>query len=180
MRRSRRRARASYHCKQQLLYIADIGRRELKPLADELSQHWHELGAVLRSRRLLASLHPGLARQLTPSKIRALTLLANGGLRIGELADGVGVDDTTATRLVDRLEAMGVAERSREPGDRRATTVELTSAGEELVAGIAAQRQLFFCDVLAGLEAEERAELVRLTAKAADAVRTRSKELVGQ
>jgi DNA-binding MarR family transcriptional regulator len=135
---------------------------------------------VLRSRRLLASLHPGLARQLTPSKIRAVTLLASGGLRIGELADGVGVDDTTATRLVDRLEAMGVAERRNEPGDRRATTVGLTRAGEELVAGIAAQRQLFFCDVLAGLEPEERTELVRLTAKAAEALQTRSKELVGQ
>jgi DNA-binding MarR family transcriptional regulator len=179
LRPSKRPARASYRCNKQLLYIADIGHRELKPLADELSQYWHELGAVLRSRRLLASLHPGLARQLTPSKIRALTLLANGGLRIGELADGVGVDDTTATRLVDRLEAMGVAERRSALGDRRATTVELTRAGEELVAGIAAQRQLFFCDVLAGLEPEERTELVRLTAKAADALQTRSKELVG-
>jgi DNA-binding MarR family transcriptional regulator len=107
-------------------------------------------------------------------------LLAEGGLRIGELADGVGVDDTTATRLVDRLEAMGLAQRLRAPGDRRATTVELTDAGEELVADIAAQRQLFFCDVLAGLEPEERTELVRLTAKAAAAVRARSDELVAR
>jgi DNA-binding MarR family transcriptional regulator len=150
-------------------------------LADELSQRWHELGAVLRSRRLLASLHPGLAAKLTPSKLRALDLLAeHGALRVGELADRVGVDDTTATRLVDRLEAMGVAERRSEVGDRRATTVELTPAGEELAAGIAAQRQLFFCDVLAGLEPEERAELVRLTAKAATAVQARSEELVGR
>ena len=153
----------------------------MKPLADELSQRWHELGSVLRSRRLLASLHPGLAAKLTPSKLRALDLLAeHGALRVGELADRVGVDDTTATRLVDRLEAMGVAERRSEAADRRATTVELTPAGEELVAGIAAQRQLFFCDVLAGLEPEERTELVRLTAKAATALRARSEELVGR
>jgi DNA-binding MarR family transcriptional regulator len=96
------------------------------------------------------------------------------------LADGVGVDDTTATRLVDRLEAMGVAERRSEPGDRRATTVELTEAGEELVAGIAAQRQLFFCDVLAALEPDERAELVRLTSKAAAALEARSEALVSR
>jgi DNA-binding MarR family transcriptional regulator len=134
---------------------------------------------VLRSRRLLALLHPELTGQLTPSKLRALTLLANGGLRIGELADGVGVDDTTATRLVDRLEAMGVAERRRsDAGDRRATTVALTPAGEELVAGIAKQRQLFFSDVLDTLEPHERSELVRLTAKAAEALRARSEELV--
>ena len=45
---------------------------------------------------------------LTPSKLRALELLAeHDGLRVGELADRVGVDDTTATRLVDRLEDAG-------------------------------------------------------------------------
>ena len=75
---------------------------------------------------------------------------------------------------------MGVAKRRRPPGDRRATTVELTRSGAELVAGIAVQRQLFFCDVLAGLEPEERTELVRLTAKAAEALQTKSKELVGR
>jgi DNA-binding MarR family transcriptional regulator len=113
--------------------------------------------------------------------LRALDLLAeHGGLRIGELADRVGVDDTTATRLVDRLEAMGLAERRSEQRDRRATAVELTPAGEELVAGIAAQRQLFFCDVLASLEPDERAELVRLTAKAAAALQARTEELVSR
>lgn len=158
-----------------------IARRDLKPLADELSQCWHELGAVLRSRRLLASLHPGVAGKLTPSKIRALDLLSeHGGLRVGELADRVGIDDATATRLVDRLEEIGVVGRTSEPGDRRATTVALTPAGEKLVVGIAAQRQLFFCDVLDALEPAERAELVRLTAKAAVALRARSEELVSK
>ncbi len=156
----------------QLLYIAGIA----QPLADELSQRWHELGAVLRSRKLLGALHPG--SKLTPSKLRALDLLAeHGSMRVGELADGVGVDDTTATRLVDRLEAAGLAARRSDTGDRRATTVELTSAGAELVGGIAAERQQFFRDVLAALEPRERAELVRLTAKAADALRARSAEL---
>lgn len=78
---------------------------------------------------------------------------------------------------MDRLEDLGVAERRREQGDRRATVVGLTPAGEQLVAGVAAQRQLFFCDVLGALEPDERAELVRLTEKAAVALRARSKEL---
>ena len=118
---------------------------------------------------------------MTPSKLRALDLLArHDGMRVGELAAQVGIDDATATRLVDRLEDVGVVERRREPGDRRATTVALTRAGRELVAGITAQRQLFFCDVLEALNQREREELVRLTAKAAVALRTRSEELVGR
>ena len=158
-----------------------ISRRNLRPLADELSERWLELGAVLRSRRLLASLHPGVAGKMTPSKLRALDLLARqGGMRVGELAAEVGIDDATATRLVDRLEAIGVVDRRSEPGDRRATTVALTPAGEELVTAIAAQRQLFFCDVLEALNQREREELVRLTSKAAVALRARSEELVGR
>src|SRR5580765_3227377 len=97
---------------------------ELEGLADELSQGWRELGRVLASRRVLASLHPGSARLLTPTKLRALDLVAeSGGMRVGELAARVGVDETTATRLVDRLESHGVVERRSAPDDRRATVV---------------------------------------------------------
>jgi DNA-binding MarR family transcriptional regulator len=156
-----------------------MSRRELKPLAAELSTCWRELGTILASRRLHASLHPELGSKLTPSKLRALALIAeSGGLRVGELADRVGVDDTTATRMVDRLEELGVAERHHAEGDRRATRVELTGEGKELMAGVAAQRLLFFCDVLEALEPEERGQLVQLTAKAALVLRTRSEELV--
>ena len=156
-----------------------MGTRALRPLAAELSTCWRELGSILASRRLHASLHPELRRQLTPSKLRGLELLAqHDGLRVGELADRVGVDDTTATRLVDRLEELGLAERQSEEGDRRAIVVALTAEGRELVAGVSAQREQFFADVLATLDADERVQLVRLTEKAALALRTHSRELV--
>ena|SRR5689334_10149994 len=152
--------------------------RALRPLAAELSTCWRELGSILASRRLHASLHPELGTKLTPSKLRGLELLAqHDGLRVGELAELVGVDDTTATRLVDRLEEQGLAERHAEDADRRATIVELTDEGSELVSGVALQRQRFFADVLATLEPEERIQLVRLTEKAALALRTRRDEL---
>lgn len=142
-------------------------------LAAELSQRWHELGAVLRSRRL----HAGAAADLTPTKLRALALLREGGLRVGELADRLGVDETTATRLADRLENAGLAERSRAVDDRRVTVVALTRDGRRLARAAEEQRRRFFEEVLAALEPAERAELVRLTAKAATAARA---ELVGR
>jgi DNA-binding MarR family transcriptional regulator len=158
-----------------------MSRRDLKPLAAELSARWRELGTILASRRLHASLHPELGSKLTPSKVRALALIAeSGGLRIGQLADAVGVDDTTATRMVDRLEEAGVAARHGAEGDRRATLVELTDEGAKLMRDVAVQRQLFFCDVLEALEPGERTELVRLTEKAAVALRARSEELAAR
>jgi DNA-binding MarR family transcriptional regulator len=158
-----------------------MSRPTVRSLAVELSTCWRELGSVLASRRLHASLHPELGTKLTPSKLRALDLLAgHGGLRIGELADLLGVDDTTATRLVDRLEELRLAHRGAVDGDRRAIVVELTEEGRELVAGVVSQRQQFFVDVLGALEPDERVQLVRLTEKAALALRARSAELVAR
>jgi DNA-binding MarR family transcriptional regulator len=152
----------------------------LRSLARELSESWHELGGVLSSRRRVASLHPGTDLRLTPTKLRALDVLAQGRVRIGELADRVGVDDTTATRFVDRLVASGLAERQNLPDDRRVSVVVLTADGAELMRQVAARRQRFFSDVLVTLDPDERVEFVRLTAKAADALRTRSEQLLSR
>jgi DNA-binding MarR family transcriptional regulator len=136
-------------------------------LAAEFSQRWHDLGNVWRSRRL----HAGPAAGLTPTTLRALAVLANDGLRVGELAERMGVDETTATRLADRLEGAGLATRSRAADDRRVTVVALTREGKRLARAADEQRRGFFEDVLAALEPAERRELVRLTTKAAEAAR---------
>ena len=162
------------------MYIASVSGRDLRELAGDLSRSWHDLGRVLASRRLLASLHPG-APTLTPTKLRALDVIGEGdGVRVGELADRIGIDETTATRLVDRLETAGLAERRSAADDRRVTLVRLTHPGGVLVKEVARRRQRFFCDVLAALEPDERAELVRLTAKAAEVLRERSEELTAR
>jgi DNA-binding MarR family transcriptional regulator len=155
-------------------------RRELRGLAGELSHSWQDLGRMLASRRLLASLHPG-APKMTPTKLRALDVISEeGGVRVGELAERIGIDETTATRLVDRLEAAGVAERRSAAGDRRVIVVGLSPAGVVLVRQVAQRRKRFLCDVLTALEPHERTELVRLTAKAAAALQDRSQELTAR
>jgi DNA-binding MarR family transcriptional regulator len=134
-------------------------------LAAELSQRWHQLGAVLRSRRL----HEGAVSGLTPTTLRALAVLESEGLRIGELAERMAVEETTATRLADRLGQAGLAVRSRAADDRRVIVVTLTREGRRLARAAEQQRRRFWEDVLATLDAAERRELVRLTAKAAEA-----------
>jgi DNA-binding MarR family transcriptional regulator len=154
--------------------------RELRVQAGELSRSWHELGSVLTSRRLQASLHTGAASGLTPTKLRALSVLAESSLRVGELAERVGLDDTTATRLVDGLESGGLVARRPSTDDRRVIAIELTPRGADLAAEVEARRVEFCCEVLTALEPAERLELVRLTSKAADALRARSDELMAR
>lgn len=149
--------------------------------AEELARSWRELGSVLASRRLLASL-AGEGSTLTPTKVRALDVLAEQrrGLRIGDFAAHLSVDETTATRLADRLEATELAVRERDPEDGRVALLVLTPAGRRLARQVARRRREFFEDVLAALEPRERTELVRLTAKVAEALRERSAELVSR
>ena len=129
---------------------------------------------------MLASIgEPG--SRLTPTKLRALEFVAErGGVRVGDLAAGLYIDETTATRLADRLEASGLAARIRVASDKRAVEVVLTAKAKRLVAVMADRRHEFFREMLEALEPEERVELVRLSAKATEALRDRARELVAR
>lgn len=48
------------------------------------------------------------------------------GLTAGELAAAVGLSPGAVTTVLDRLEARGFVIRTRDPGDRRRVTLELT------------------------------------------------------
>lgn len=70
--------------------------------------------------------------QLTPTQFHALGWLGNDGpVQVGMLAHRVGITRKTITGVVDRLETMGLVERTRDSEDRRAVVVRLTPRGEE-------------------------------------------------
>ena len=149
--------------------------------ADELLRHWLELGRWMLSRKLSASLHPELAGKLSPGQLHALAIVSEAGEPcIGELAAALGLDESTVTRLVDKLEAAGLAERRQSHTDRRSTTVEITESGRKTIALVREHRRAFMAEVLVSLDPTERAEFVRLTAKAADALRLRTADVVGR
>jgi len=57
-------------------------------------------------------------------------------LRMGQLESVLVRDKNTVTRLVDRLQAAGLARRTPGADDRRVTLVELTSPGHTVLRGI--------------------------------------------
>ncbi|MEU2719716.1 MarR family winged helix-turn-helix transcriptional regulator [Streptomyces smyrnaeus] len=57
-------------------------------------------------------------------------------LRMGELADRIGLKDSSVTRLVARLEGRGLAERAAAPGDGRAVAARITPLGRQWYAEI--------------------------------------------
>jgi DNA-binding MarR family transcriptional regulator len=134
-----------------------------RELIEELDRYWMELGRTLMRRR-----EPGDRGQheheLSPVQHLALAQLREP-LTIGALADRLGLAESSATRLVDRLETLGLVSRTRRPEDRRSVAVELTLAGRRAADAKARSRRASLAEILDALEPRERTQLVRLFAK---------------
>ena len=99
------------------------------------------------------------SRGLTPNDSRALHSLSVGeGLPMRSLAEAWGCDPSNATWIVDRLEALGLAERRAAPADRRVKLVALTPKGERTKAELLEE----FYQPPAELAALDRADLEKL------------------
>jgi DNA-binding MarR family transcriptional regulator len=84
------------------------------------------------------------------------------------LADALGVHRSAMVALVDDLEARGLAERRRDPADRRAYTLHLTREGRRRFTELRAIADRQEAELLAGLEPADRRELVDLLRRVAD------------
>jgi DNA-binding MarR family transcriptional regulator len=96
-----------------------------------------------------------------PAALSALQQWA-GGRSVDTLAGGLRLSHSRTVRVIDRLEADGLATRERDPGDRRGVLVRLTPAGERAAAVVHAARDAALASTLAGLGPGERRALASL------------------
>jgi DNA-binding MarR family transcriptional regulator len=71
----------------------------------------------------------GLGRGL--GRVKLLLLLVDAPLTLRQIADANCIDAPYATVIVDKLEGLGLAERTAHPDDHRRKLVQLTPAGRE-------------------------------------------------
>ena len=119
---------------------------------------WRELrrgasGAALRSHLLGPD---GPAIEL--AQLDALEILASesGGWRMSEFADALRVDPSTATRSLDRLEALGLAERSVDDEDRRVVVARVTVLGRRTIERVTKMRAVGMHRLLEVFDPDER------------------------
>jgi DNA-binding MarR family transcriptional regulator len=112
--------------------------------------------------------------RVSPTQLRVLTWLrSHPRTNVNGLAESLGVGPSSASRLCDRLEALGLLRRLADPRDRREVQVQVTTEAEQLLAQISRNRQRALDEVLARMPESARQELARsLTAfrTAADAL----------
>jgi DNA-binding MarR family transcriptional regulator len=104
-------------------------------------------------RRLVAKSLADRQSSVTPEEAMAVLLIGQFGDRtVSKLAEGLGRDRTTVTRLLDALEKKGYVLRESAPDDRRSTVVSLSEAGLKFEAIVAVDNERMVEKLVDGID----------------------------
>ena len=127
-------------------------------LLAQLGTHAHQRLAERLARLDLQPRHFGMLNHLA----------ANEGQSQQALSRALGIHRSAVVALVDHLEHRGLAERRRDPDDRRAYTLYLTPQGSELLAELQRVAEEHEAELLTALDASERSLLISLLQRVAE------------
>lgn len=114
--------------------------------------------AVLRLARRLRQ--QAEAAEVTPTLLSALSTVERAGpLSLGELAAAERVQPPTVSRVVARLEELGLVAREADPADRRVSRVRVTPEGHRYVARSRTRKDAYLARRLRALSPAEQALL---------------------
>jgi DNA-binding MarR family transcriptional regulator len=106
---------------------------------------------------------------ISPSQLRALrVLMRHGAMRLSELSGYLHIAPRSTTEVVDALQTRGLVERQPDPGDRRATLVEVTERGASVLDSIRVARGTEAERAFDRLSQADRATLARILRKLRD------------
>jgi DNA-binding MarR family transcriptional regulator len=129
-----------------------------KAFADDLAFLFSKIGA--RSNKLFAEALEPL--RLRPNHVAVLQYLdVCKGTSQREIVSGLWIDASSLVALLDEFEERGLAERRRNPRDRRASAVHLTPKGRRILAQALELSRQVERRLLGPLEPEERSVLGR-------------------
>ena len=95
-------------------------------------------------------------------------LAASEGQSQQALSIALGIHRSAVVALVDDLEQRGLAERRRDPFDRRAYTLYLTTPGRAVLADLQRVAEQHEAELLTALDASERTQLISLLQRVAE------------
>jgi DNA-binding MarR family transcriptional regulator len=101
--------------------------------------------------------------QFSPTDTWLLGHLAEGSaMRMRQLAEWQGVDKSTITAQINRLESRGLVVREADPSDRRAVLVRATAEAHDIVASNSATARALLDTLVASWSTAERSQLAAL------------------
>ncbi len=127
-------------------------------LLAQLGTHAHQRFAERLAELDLHPRHFGMLSHLAGSEGQSQQALSNA----------LAIHRSAVVALVDDLEQRGLAERRRDPLDRRAYTLYLTPKGRRVLADLEGLAQEQEGELLAALGASERSQLISLLQRLAE------------
>jgi len=100
---------------------------------DKAEHVWATMRAFVESNAHNGNVRERLGLGLGVGRLKALLLLKESPLSLGQIAAAHGVDAAYATIVVNKLESLGLVQRTLDADDRRRKLVALTAAGRAAV-----------------------------------------------
>ena len=116
--------------------------------------------------RILGHQVEACCSDVTPAQCHALLELGDSGpVPNGDLAALLQVDPSTLSRTVHQLVVKGLVLRDTHPSDRRATLLQLSDRGEEVVAAIHESADALYRGILEEIPPSSRKDVLRRVAQ---------------
>ncbi|MFP3580195.1 MarR family transcriptional regulator [Arthrobacter sp. fls2-241-R2A-200] len=97
--------------------------------------------------------------ELTAAQLSLLSMIYDGGLRVGDIAKNLGIRVPSATEQIIKLERAGLVGRQPDADDSRAVRVVISGAGSAAVDSANQRRNAMVAGLLQDLSTEEIEQL---------------------
>ena len=156
----------------------DMTSQEHLELIARVGLSWRELRRAATTTHMREHIFGTGDGALEPGQMDTLDLLVQqASWRMGDLAEKLRVDPSTATRAVQRLVNMGLAERLSGKEDGRVVQVAVTDDGRKRHTLVSARRMEMMKVIFENFTNDERTDLANLLEKLVTSIDSALKEL---
>ena len=100
--------------------------------------------------------HPNISFQ----QALAISMIENSGVEMSYFSNKLGIDNSTATRLIDGLEKKKLVKRKRNASDNRVINVFLTKRGKRINNSIEFQLEEIGCSIEKQFDENSKGEII--------------------
>lgn len=131
-----------------------------REVSGRIARAWREIRRGFANNVLTELIFEGEEFSIEPGQFDTLEkLVMHESIRMGDLADALRIDPSTATRAVQRLIKDGLAEKVSHSGDGRVVYVAPTKRGTDVYHWVVARRREVVSSVVSELSVDRRDEV---------------------
>lgn len=141
-------------------------------LGDGIIDATRRFARSARRQRLQSAIYTVGEHTLSLAQVDALEAVAEGPIRMSDLAARLLVDPSSATRATGPLVDLGLLEREADPSNRRHVVLRITPKGRRAARAMGERRRKLMRDVLEPMAPDRRLLLASLLTEYVDLIDT--------